>query len=106
MKKSKAILAGALALGLGLGGVALAGCDFGGSQNLEFRVYGDYIQWTNDGENWDNIISIDEIKGKDGNTWTISDDGYWCVNGEKTDFVAVGKDGKPGQAGNGIVSIH
>ena len=35
--------------------------------------------------------------GAPGTQWTISEDGYWVCNGEKTDVVAVGKDGENGK---------
>lgn len=37
--------------------------------------------------------------GKDGVAWTIGEDGFWYKNGEKTEYKAVGQDGKPGPAG-------
>ncbi len=37
--------------------------------------------------------------GKDGTQWTISEDGFWVCDGEKTAFVAVGKDGANGENG-------
>ena len=37
--------------------------------------------------------------GKDGIAWTIGDNGYWYKNGEKTEYKAVGQDGKPGADG-------
>ena len=40
-------------------------------------------------------------KGEDGKTptITISDDGYWVINGEKTNYKAIGTDGKDGVDG-------
>lgn len=54
---------------------------------------------------------LDSLKGEDGLTPTISigEDGYWYINGEKTDFVAKGEQGpqgEPGEDGNGIVSVE
>ena len=45
--------------------------------------------------------------GQDGHTpvITISDDGYWVIDGVKTDVKAQGPQGPPGQDGRGIVSI-
>lgn len=31
--------------------------------------------------------------GKDADVWTIGDDGYWYLNGKKTEYRAIGKDG-------------
>ena len=40
-------------------------------------------------------------KGEDGKTptITISEDGYWVINGEKTNYKAIGTDGKDGADG-------
>ncbi len=40
-------------------------------------------------------------KGEDGKTPTIeiSEDGYWVINGEKTEYQAIGQDGKDGKDG-------
>ena len=43
-----------------------------------------------------NITGIKGADGKNAAEWTISEDGFWCVNGEKTANVAVAKDGKNG----------
>ena len=37
--------------------------------------------------------------GKDGTVWTIGDDGYWYLNGEKTDYYALGTQGAQGEKG-------
>ena len=50
-------------------------------------------------------------KGEDGKTPTIeiSEDGYWVINGEKTEYKAIGKDGVNGENGangtNGIDGV-
>jgi len=36
------------------------------NSEIDFRVNGEYIQWTNDGVNWEDLISIDNLKGKQG----------------------------------------
>ena len=41
----------------------------------------------------------DGAAGAAGTEWTISEDGYWVCNGEKTDVKAVGKDGEKGENG-------
>ena len=49
-----------------------------------------------------NLSKGDPIKltnGKDGaagTAWTISEDGFWVKDGVKTDYKAIGEDGKPG----------
>ena len=42
------------------------------------------------------INGKDGADGKDGAEWTIGEDGFWYVDGEKTGNVAVAKDGKNG----------
>lgn len=37
--------------------------------------------------------------GKDASVWTIDADGYWCENGVRTNYKAVGEQGKPGEDG-------
>lgn len=72
------------------------------------------IQITNDaGETWVDVINKSELKGEAGEagapgqagadavapTVEISEDGYWVINGEKTEVKAVGQDGAPGKDG-------
>lgn len=38
-------------------------------------------------------------KGDPGVSWTIGKDGFWYKDGEKTEYKALGQDGKPGPAG-------
>ena len=47
----------------------------------------------------DGINGTDGVDGADGTVWTISEDGYWVCDGEKTDVKAVGKDGADGKDG-------
>ena len=37
--------------------------------------------------------------GKDATIWTIDADGYWCENGVRTNYKAVGEKGEPGAPG-------
>lgn len=37
--------------------------------------------------------------GKDATMWTIDAEGYWCENGVRTSYKAVGEQGKPGEDG-------
>ena len=39
----------------------------------------------------------DGAAGTPGTEWTISEDGFWVCNGEKTDVKAVGEKGEAGQ---------
>lgn len=41
----------------------------------------------------------DGVDGKNGTVWTIGEDGYWYKDGEKTEYRAIGLDGKPGEQG-------
>ena len=47
----------------------------------------------------DGADGADGAAGTPGTQWTISEDGYWVCDGEKTDVKAVGQDGKDGQDG-------
>ena len=47
----------------------------------------------------DGANGADGAAGTPGTQWTISEDGYWVCDGEKTDVKAVGQDGKDGQDG-------
>ena len=47
----------------------------------------------------DGADGVDGAAGTPGTQWTISEDGYWVCDGEKTDVKAVGQDGKDGQDG-------
>lgn len=57
----------------------------------EFRVEDGYLQWkfvdaAEDG--WTNLLELESLRGKDGHTPTIeiSNDGYWVIDGEVTDY--------------------
>ena len=45
------------------------------------------------------IKGADGVDGKDAAEWTISEDGFWCKDGEKTTNVAVAQNGKDGKDG-------
>ena len=48
------------------------------------------------------INGKDGVDGKNGTEWTIGEDGFWYMDGEKTDHYALGtkgEDGKPGMNG-------
>lgn len=85
----------------------LSGC-MQSENKVEFRVQDGYIQVTEDGNNWENLISINALKGSDGEdgedapVYTIGPDGYWYVDGVKTNNKALGSDGEDGK---GIKSI-
>ena len=54
------------------------------------------------------INGKDGVDGKNGTEWTIGEDGFWYMDGEKTDHYALGtkgEDGKPGTNGtNGVTA--
>ena len=67
------------------------------ADETEFRVHDNYIQWKYKFETaWRNLISLDDLKGAKGDpgengttpTVEISEDGYWVINGEKTNVKA------------------
>ncbi len=74
---------------------------------IEFKVENGYIQYY-DGESWNNLITIESLKGlpgddgEDADVWTIGQNGNWFKNGQDTGNQAVATDGQPG---NGIKSI-
>ncbi|MCD8295386.1 MAG: DUF4988 domain-containing protein, partial [Clostridia bacterium] len=47
----------------------------------------------------DGVDGKDGNDGKDADVWTIGDDGYWYLNGTKTDYKAIGSDGATGATG-------
>ncbi|WP_455665716.1 PL29 family lyase N-terminal domain-containing protein [Phocaeicola sp.] len=46
-----------------------------------------------------NVTGIKGADGKNGTEWTIGEDGFWYMDGEKTSSQAVAKDGEDGKAG-------
>lgn len=48
----------------------------------------------------------DGAPGAAGTEWTISEDGFWVCNGEKTDVKAVGQDGEKGEPGQQEVKFE
>lgn len=67
-----------------------------GSSAYELAVEGGY---TGTEEEW--LASLNGADGRDGHTpeISISDDGYWVIDGEKTEVKAEGVDGQKGQDG-------
>lgn len=67
------------------------------AQEPEFRVHDNHIQWKYKSEDkWTDLISLDDLKGEDGidgnaPTVEISEDGFWVINGQKTDVKARGE---------------
>ena len=52
-----------------------------------------------DGQTFNITNGKNGTNGTNGTEWTISEDGFWVCNGEKTDVKAVGKDGDKGETG-------
>ena len=53
----------------------------------------------NDGSSYTITNGKDGEAGAAGTEWTISEDGFWVCNGEKTTVKAVGQDGAQGEPG-------
>ena len=77
-------------------------CSKNDTDNIQVRVGEEYIEWSNNGTVWNNIISIDDIKdmlkndenfkGDAGSVVTIGEDGYWYIDGVNTGVQAAHKD--------------
>lgn len=48
----------------------------GGGGSVEMRVDGGYIQYSTDGETWENLIAVADLKGNKGDPGTPGQDGY------------------------------
>ena len=51
---------------LTIGGLVFVVCGFDKTSQINFRVEGEYIQWTEDGKTWNNLVELNEIKGEQG----------------------------------------
>lgn len=87
-----------------------------GANNDEIlKIYNTYVVYAEENgitpktyEEWLALIKGEKgDKGEDGITPTIeiSEDGFWIINGEKTEYKAIGKDGINGANADGSVSI-
>ena len=56
----------------------------------------------NDGSSYTITNGKDGEAGAAGTEWTISEDGFWVCNGEKTTVKAVGQDGAQGEPGKDL----
>ena len=66
---------------------------------LQIRVSDGYIQWKLETDTeWNNVIAVDDLKGADGVTPHIGEDGYWYIGDTSTGVKAQGEDGKDGNA--------
>ena len=59
----------------------LAGCTKEAESKVEFRVQDGYIQVTEDGETWKNLVDIDDLKGQPGQPGQ-------AVDGKQVEFQA------------------
>ncbi len=80
------------------------------AKEVEFRKTSTHIQWRYIVENqgaedgWTNLVELSSlkgdtgtgVKGDDGHTPYIGEDGYWYINGETTNIKAEGIDGENG----------
>ncbi|MCK9537289.1 MAG: InlB B-repeat-containing protein, partial [Bacilli bacterium] len=71
---------------------AIKGSDGVAGREVEFQTTAEYVQWRYTGDTaWTKLIDLSLLKGTDGvpATISISDDGYWVINGEKTAYKVV-----------------
>ena len=87
MKKSKFFKALAVVGACMCAPLLFSGCGKSTESKILFRVEGGYIQVTEDGKTWKNLVDIDDLKGDQG------------IQGEKGDK---GDQGEPGQNGVGL----
>lgn len=73
----------------------------GGAGSMDLRVADGYIQYSTDGgSTWQNLIAVADLKGADGITPHIGDNGNWHIGSTDTGKPsrgAVGLQGKPGK---------
>ena len=84
-----------------------------GGGTVEMRVSGGYIQYSNDGVTWENLIAVSELKGEagpqgipgaDGVQGPKGDPGPQGIPGEKGADGAAGKDGSDGYSPEATVT--
>lgn len=82
----------------GSGGGTGTGTD---GREIELRNNGTYIQWRYVGDEiWINLVSLETLKGENGITPNIGENGNWFIGEEDTNIKAQGTDGR------GIKSIE
>lgn len=67
-----------------------------GGGTIDMRVSGGYIQYSNDGVSWENLIAVSELKGDKGETGPKGEQGPQGIPGEKGADGVAGKDGSDG----------
>ncbi len=105
-KKSKFAMAMA-GIGLCVGSAfMLGGCNWDKNKTTNEQIYAIYETAVDNGYTGTYQEWLDSIKGekgakgdpgKDGSVVTIGEDGYWYIDGVKTDVLALGKNGADGQ---------
>lgn len=65
---------------------------------VEKSANGVNITFSN-GQTYELKNGADGADGKDAVVWTIGQDGFWYMDGEKTEYKAIGADGEAGEAG-------
>lgn len=75
-----------------------------GGGTIDMRVSGGYIQYSNDGVTWENLIAVSELKGETGPQGLKGDTGPQGIPGEKGADGAAGKDGSDGYSPEATVT--
>lgn len=73
------------------------------SVGIVLQTDAESVQWKRQDETeWHNLISLDTIKGADGisPSVSISENGYWVINGYETNTIAKGSNGTNGTNGS------
>ena len=72
----------------------------GGAGSMDLRVADGYVQYSTDGgSTWQNLIAVAELKGADGSTPHIGDNGNWYLGAEDTGKPSRGETGPKGLPG-------
>ncbi len=72
----------------------------GGAGSMDLRVADGYVQYSTDGgSTWTNLIDMAELKGANGITPTIGDNGNWYLGAEDTGKPSSGETGPQGTPG-------
>ena len=73
----------------------------GDAGSMALRVADGYVQYSTDGgSTWENLIAVAELKGADGSTPHIGDNGNWYLGATDTGKPSRGAIGAPGKDGN------
>ena len=68
-------------------------------KEVEFQKNNTHIQWRyktiDNSDAWKDLVALSEIKGEDGKTPYIGENGNWWINEEDTGVIAEGVNGSP-----------